>query len=184
MKQDIEYAALVMELASLVDYDKSTGVMVWKAKSEQTKDSARWNSRYSGKFCGTIDDKGYRRITFKRPPKTIRIRAHQLAWVLVTGEMPKGEIDHINQNKQDNRFSNLRDVPKHINQRNVAKKSNNTSGAVGVIWHKQRGKWCAQAVTNGKHHHLGLFASFDDAKRASDIFRSRNGFSQLHGASI
>lgn len=178
----LEYAA---KAAGMVNYNPETGSMVWRKKDADQPDAARWNARYAGKECGTIDDKGYRRLLFRfSKEKTFKIRAHRLAWFISFGQLPAEEIDHINQNKADNRLENLRDVPKYINQRNGTRKANNTSGVVGVTWHKQRGKWCAQAYLDGKHHHLGLFEELTEAETAARKFRSSNGFTETHGRAL
>lgn len=178
----LEWAA---KAARRVDYLPQTGSMRWLPKETEQKDANRWNARYAGKECGTIDDKGYRRILFRfSNGKTFKIRAHRLAWLIVYGELPNGEIDHINQVKNDNRISNLRDVPKELNQRNGTRKCNNTSGIVGVSWHKQRGKWCAQASIDGKHYHLGLFEEITAAETAARKFRAGHGFTETHGRVI
>lgn len=36
----------------------------------------------------------------------------------MTGDWPTQEVDHINRNKTDNRWYNLRDVPRSVNQKN------------------------------------------------------------------
>lgn len=179
---DRELLELAARAAGMVDYNPDTGVMIWRAKDKHAPDSARWNSRYSGKECGTIDDKGYRRILFRfQKGETFKIRAHRLAWFIAYGVMPSFEIDHINQEKADNRLANLRDVTKAINQRNGTRKGNNTSGVPGVSWHKQRGKWCAQASADGKHYHLGLFDDLAAAESATRTFRAAHGFTETHG---
>lgn len=175
----------LMHVSKMVNYDPDTGSMVWKPRESSINDAARWNSRYAGKEVGTIDDKGYRRILVRSFDGCARrIRVHQVAMFILTGRVQSGEIDHINQDKLDNRAANLRDVPKTINQRNGTRKSNNTSGVPGVTWHKQRGKWCAQASINGKHHHLGLFESIEDAKNAAIKFREKHAFTKNHGRAI
>lgn len=176
-----EMLQMAAKAVGMVDYNQDTGSMTWRAKGKSEPDAARWNSRYAGQECGTIDDKGYRRILFRFDGSVFRIRAHRLAWLISFGFLPAGEIDHINQDKTDNRLSNLRDVPKSINQRNGTRKSNNTSGVAGVSWHKQRGKWCAQASMNGKHHHLGLFNELTAAETAARKFRAAHGFTGTHG---
>jgi len=91
--------------------------------------------------------------------------AHRLAWLWVYGELPAGEIDHINGIKSDNRISNLRDVSHDINTANlVAPQSNNTSGYLGVTRYKK--KWRAQISVNGKMRYVGLFATAEEAHQA------------------
>ncbi len=178
-----EMLELAAKAAGMVDYNPITGSMIWRAKNHSEPDAARWNARYAGKECGTIDDKGYRRLLFRfGDGPTFKIRAHRLAWFITHGSMPSGEIDHINQHKTDNRICNLRDVPKNINQRNGTRKGNNTSGVAGVTWHKQRGKWCAQASIDGKHHHIGLYEELTAAETAVRKFRREHGFTESHGA--
>ena len=179
---DRELLELAAKAAGMVTYNPNSGIMIWKPRQESEKDALRWNARYANKECGTIDDKGYRRILYRLGKDCVfRIRTHRLAWFISYGKFPDGEIDHINQNKTDNRIANLRDVPKEINQRNGTRKSNNTSGVPGVTWHKQHRKWYAQVNTNGKHHFVGLFIELSDAEAAVRIFRAKHGFTETHG---
>lgn len=179
---DRELLELAAKAAGMVDYNPDTGSMRWKMKNKEQKDAARWNSRYAGKECGTFDDKGYRRVLFRfEKGRTFKIRVHRLAWLIVHGVLPTGEIDHINQNKADNRIANLRDVPKELNQRNGTRKSNNTSGVTGVTWHKQSKKWCAQVNVLGVHYHIGSFDNIEDADLAVRAFRAKHGFTENHG---
>lgn len=74
---------------------------------------------------------------------------------------PKNKvIDHINHNTLDNRKSNLRVCTTFENNKN---NKSNTSGHVGVYWHKQRKKWCARIKVGKKCLHLGLFSNINDA---------------------
>ena len=43
---------------------------------------------------------------------------------------------------------------------------NNTSGARGVYWDKNSGKWRARLRFKGKFYNLGTYASFEDAVKA------------------
>lgn len=169
-------------VSSLVDYDAESGAMTWKARNESENDSRRWNARYAGKDVGTIDDKGYRRMLIRSfDSKARRIRVHQLAFFMANGRSQIGEIDHINQNKLDNRAENLRDVSKSKNQRNAFMPSNNTSGFTGVTWNKNRLKWEAFATIHGFRHYLGLYVDIHEAAISVSEFRAKNGFTEYHG---
>jgi len=83
---------------------------------------------------------------------------------LVLGRPPVGmEIDHINRNRLDNRFENLRSVTFGQNNMNVSVGTNNTSGVTGVSWHKGARKWQAGIMLDYKNKHLGLFERKQDA---------------------
>lgn len=75
-------------------------------------------------------------------------------------------IDHVNHNKLDNRLSNLRICTQIQNTQNYNKSKKNTSGYKGVS--KSGNKWLAQIYHNGKHYHIGLFNTAEEAARARD----------------
>lgn len=77
-------------------------------------------------------------------------------------------VDHINQDKLDNRKCNLRSATNSQNQWNQSKPKNNTSGYKGVYWDKQRQKWRAQIKINGRRRFLGYFDDILDAARSYD----------------
>ena len=72
-------------------------------------------------------------------------------------------VDHINGNKLDNRKSNLRVCSNQENQMNTRKQKNNKSGFKGVYFDKQRNKFKAQIMIDGKNKNLGLFENPEDA---------------------
>ena len=106
------------------DYDPETGIIVRKA---------------TGKAAVSRDKDGYILVGFMYK----KYRAHRVAWAIHHGSWPDGEIDHINGVRDDNRIENLRCVSRHENKKNTAIPSHNTSGVVGVTWHKPSRKWRA-----------------------------------------
>lgn len=82
---------------------------------------------------------------------------------------PKGmDTDHINGNTLDNRRKNLRICTRAQNNTNTRVRKDNTSGFRGVTWHTYTRKWEAQININGKHTHLGLFKTPEEAALAYD----------------
>jgi hypothetical protein len=84
------------------------------------------------------------------------------------------EVDHIDHNPFNCRRANLRVATHAENMRNLPKKKSNTSGFIGVSWHKQAGKWAAQASVGKTHVSLGLFDVAEDAARARDAWIRKN----------
>ena len=85
---------------------------------------------------------------------------------------PKGLVtDHINQDRLDNRRTNLRICTVRQNLLNQPKrKKPTTSKYKGVAWHKQRNKWRVYAKIDGRQKHLGLFTDEKEAaKRYNDF---------------
>lgn len=71
--------------------------------------------------------------------------------------------DHHNRNKLDNRKENLVKCTATENGLNKTKPSNNTSGFIGVCWHKQSNKWRARVYIDKRDISLGLFDNIQDA---------------------
>lgn len=96
--------------------------------------------------------------------------AHRLAWLIMKGEWPPNEIDHINGNPSDNRILNLRACTCAENQENKAASSRNTTGYIGVFkTSKGNGRPFSAAIQkNRKKWHLG---HFDTAEEAAEAYR-------------
>lgn len=78
-------------------------------------------------------------------------------------------VDHINHDTSDNRFSNLRLVTARQSSINLPKRSDNTSGLIGVSWSKAARKWMGKIKDRfGKQKYLGLFEDKNEAGRVRD----------------
>lgn len=145
-------------LRQVLAYDKDTGAFTWLSRTGGTSKE--------GIAAGTFDERGYLRIGLDG-----RVyRAHRLAWMYVFGTWPSGEIDHIDGDKSNNRFTNLRDVSRQVNQQNQRRAHKRSgSGTLGVSMHASTGKWRARIWVNGKNKSLGLFESKDLASAAYAI---------------
>jgi hypothetical protein len=98
---------------------------------------------------------------------------------MMTGEKPE-QIDHINGDKTDNRWQNLRNVSNRENCKNAAIGTNNTTGALGV-WITRNGTYQADISVDGKKHYLGIYKTLEEAKSARKAAENKYGFHENHG---
>ena len=82
-------------------------------------------------------------------------------------------IDHINNDKLDNRLSNLRYESASYNISKRGSRAGQHSKYNGVYFHKHHGKWHARYKINGKTKHIGYFentpAGEIEAAEAHDV---------------
>lgn len=72
-------------------------------------------------------------------------------------------VDHINQNKLDNRKENLRICKQRNNMANSNLSKANTSGYKGVYWSNKKNKWYAKIGYKNNTIHLGYFNNIQEA---------------------
>lgn len=148
------------DLKKYLDYNQDTGIFTWKITKS--------NSNKAGNISNSHTKAGYIQI---RIDKKLYL-GHRLAWFYVYGEWPE-LIDHINGIKDDNRISNLRKATKQQNLMNSKMRSNNKTGAKGVIFCKDRNRYRAEIGLNGKNINLGYFKDFDLAELVADEARRK-----------
>lgn len=138
---------------ALFKYDPETGTLTWKIDKVPVKEDD---------VAGSVNGRGYRYVKIR--PHSYRVC--RIVWYLMTGEWPVGVIDHINGNKSDDRWVNLRECSQRQNMWNQKIHSHNTSGVPGVSFHKRNNSWRAYIISDGKQIHLGYFLEFEQAIKA------------------
>ena len=156
------------EIKEILDYNPDTGEFRWLI-SPSTNVSI-------GDIAG-CNKRGY--ISIRRNRKTYY--AHRLAWVIMTGEWPEHQIDHINHNPSDNRWCNLREATNQENHKNQSLRKDSKSGVCGVIWRKKTQKWSAQIKIH-KQIHLGVFTDKFEAICARKSAENKFGYHSNHGS--
>lgn len=145
----------VEELRQRLSYDPATGEFAWI--STPLKGTHRL-----GKVAGRMGTFGYRQIKLNQ----VNYMAHRLAWYYVTGKWPTSDVDHINCDRSDNRWSNLRLATPTQNAGNKRSRPGSSSTFKGVTWHAQCKKWQAQIECDGRAHYLGLHETEEAASLA------------------
>jgi hypothetical protein len=135
----------------LLRYEPETGKLFWKVSTS--------NRVKVGSEAGTIAKIGYRYVKIDGH----RLLAHRLIFFIKNGEWPKQDIDHMDGDRLNNSWDNLRECSRQINNENKRNASRNSfTGVLGVS--PSRGKFHAQIQTAGKNKSLGRFKTIEEAK--------------------
>lgn len=147
-------------LKGILYYDENTGEFINKTSRGRSKKGSKAGSikKDSGYITISIDSKGY--------------YAHRLAWLYIYGEIPNGELDHIDGNKTNNRIGNLRLCIHRNNVFNSIKR--NTTYYRGVT--KNRSRYRARIQVDGNYIDLGTYNTPEEASMAYEIKAK-----ELHG---
>lgn len=145
-KQNITHERLLKAL----DYNPETGVFTRKLSGR--------GYRISDKIVGYVRKDLYVQICVDYK----LYLGHRLAWFYMTGEWPPETVDHINGDKSDNAWANLRLASLTQNNFNVGKPKTNSSGYKGVSFGKD-GRYRANISINNKTVYLGNFSTAEEA---------------------
>ena len=144
------------ELKKHLHYNQRTGLFTWK-----TRRKAIAVGDVAGDFTGR-----YVRIKFNQKSYP----ASCLAWLWMTGEWPKHEVDHKDTDKHNNRWKNLRAATRKQNTYNTRPIRNKKYTALkGVSYAKSRtgkNKWVAAIKVDGRNRLVGYFDSAERAHKA------------------
>ena len=143
-------------LKEVLHYNPDTGLFTWKER--------RGGTAIEGVEAGWTNGSGYKRIAFNN----VEYPGHHLAWLYMTGELPRKQLDHINGIRNDNRLSNLREATQKENMQNTRKHADNKSGYLGVYLHKHSGKFHSRIMVDGKQISLGYS---DTAEAAHEAYK-------------
>lgn len=149
------------ELKNFLHYDQETGVFTWKVD--------RTGKAKKGCVAGSINKvTGYRSINLCRK----RYYAHRLAFLYMLGKLPALDVDHIDGDKDNNSWSNLREANDSQNVSN--QKARSKSGVKNV--YRNRNKWAVQVSVNRKKFCFGTYPTIEEASRVAEQARI-----ELHG---
>jgi hypothetical protein len=150
------------ELQHLFSICSATGALLWK--------NPRAQRSHAGDRAGSIDAKGYWCVGITTNGKCKLLKNHRIIWAMHHGSWPTHLLDHIDQDKANNRIGNLREATKSLNATNTGLRSTNKSGVKGVYWSGSKNRWVASMTHQNKHYYLGQFTEKSEAVVARKAF--------------
>lgn len=158
-------------VSQLLVYKESTGELYWRSRGNPTFDKQFSGKRAftavgsHGYYTGAIHDRLY--------------LAHRIIWLIKEGVWPK-VIDHINGDKLDNRWVNLREVDHRGNSLNLSVRKDNKTGTMGVYPTKSGKKFFSRIKDNGNIIHLGTYDTLEEATEVRKEAEIRYGYHKNH----
>ena len=148
-------------LNEVLSYNMELGFFYWEISTS--------NRVKIGSLAGHLNTAGY--ITIRIDKKLYL--AHRLAFKILgyTG-IDHLQVDHVNGDRADNSFNNLRLASNGENSQNSKLSKNNTSGVKGVSFLKKENKFLAQLCVNNRQVYIGKYVSIDLAKIAIEAART------------
>ena len=150
-------------LKELLHYDPETGVFTWLIARQRVR---------KGSPAGTLHKHGY--WVIKVDGRSYN--ASRLAWLYMTGEWPKHQIDHSDLDRHNDRWSNLREATVSQNNTNRRAQKDNSCGVKWAYWSPRHRKFVGQIRINKKIISAGYFETAYEANQAClSISTKHNG---------
>ena len=155
----------VAELRERLRYEPETGKLFWL------------NGKRAGHEAGCVNGRGYRCVHLGPH----YLLCHRVAWALHYDAWPSEQLDHINQNRLDNRIENLRLTSVAENSRNQKRQKSQT-GECCVHKTFRSATFSVNFAFNGNRYYKRGFRTVAEAAEWRDLTWASLGYNPLHGA--
>jgi hypothetical protein len=132
------------------------------------------------KYYGFISKYGYRLYMYKG----VIVPAHLLIfWFMLGHKLAKGVVvDHVDHNKTNLKWDNLRLVTHAGNAQNQSKTKRTTyTNITGISYCKKKKKYIARIMVNRTSLYLGAFENLEDAVKVREQALTKYNFHPNHG---
>lgn len=145
-------------LKSIFEY--RDGKLYWKISGRKIR---------IGRLAGSLGSmKRYRRVCINGKI----YQEHRIIFMMHYGYLPEC-IDHIDNNKINNKIDNLRAATISQNKQNIKRQSNNVTGYKNVSFNKKSQTYTVEVVILGKRHRIGTFKDLELAGLVANMAREK-----------
>lgn len=142
------------QIRELLYYDQDTGKFLWRVSRKGSK--GKWNE------AGTLTNKGYVDVCIEGK----KYGLHRLAFLWREGWIPRC-VDHINGDKADNSWNNLR--PANYRENGFNCKGRGTITGFKNVYKDKRyeDSFYVSLYINGKQKRMGTYKTAEEANKAA-----------------
>jgi hypothetical protein len=169
---------LIMKMDNMFNIDEEYYLPIVENVNYSVSNKGNVKNTVTGKVLKPRINRGYEIVNLYSDDQVKTLKVHRLvATTFLPNPKHKKCVDHIDHNRTNNTIDNLRFATNQENNQNASKRKTNTSGYIGVRFHKK--KWCAEIRINGKKKHIGCFATAEEASKAYQE-RAKIEFGDFH----
>lgn len=168
-KSEIEKHQNPDTLFDALEYNAETGILMWKSVVNRKRGDL------AGQQAGYKHRSGYMQLEFLGK----YYAAHRVCFYLYHGRWPKGQIDHLNGNREDNRICNLREVSKNENAQNQKEHRQGKFWGATHYKDKKTRPWLARVILKGKGYYAGYHETEYEAHIAAIELAAKHGIKVL-----
>lgn len=148
------------EIVDGIWYENDTG-LPWSSRVKGPNPSGRKKDTLT--LLTAINSDGYYNLLIDGKNK----KWHRLVWEYFNGKISSQfEVDHIDNNRQNNRIDNLQLLTHQGNTRKSLIRKDNTIGFPGLNYRAKYGYFECNIMVNKKQIYLGSFATKEEAYEA------------------
>ncbi len=150
LERDLDLATL----REFLTYHPETGLFTWNINRRRYRAGSIAGTRRGGYVGIWVGGRG-----------GARYFAHRLAFLWMTGKFPEHQVDHIDGDRKNNRWGNLREANQSQNNYNAKLYCTSTTGHKGVYFRRNRFV-AAIGIGGRKKKYIGVFKTVEEAAQA------------------
>lgn len=127
-----------------------------------------YKTGFVGQRVGYMHKTGYWVCNYKG--KTTKV--HRMIFLMLKGYLPQ-EIDHIDQDRANNKIENMREASRSENQFNKSIQKTSKSGFRGVSWHRGSQAWVVRVIKHGATVYQSYFKDLELAGLVAQEARAK-----------
>lgn len=144
-------------IREMLHYCPETGALTWRI--------SRGNQVYAGGTAGTTNAYGYRVVVLDGK----FFMVHRLAFMFMLGRMPLPglDVDHIDRDRGNNAWANLREVSRAKNLRNMAAPEHKPPNV-----NRRGNRWQVTFSVENKTKYFGMYPTVEEAVEVAERIRA------------